>query len=58
MNKEKLEYTFEDVIKARDTERERIRIIIEYITNNNARRVGFDYKKFLDDIQDFEETLI
>ena len=54
----KKEYTFEDIMKARDTERERIRIIIEWIINNNSRRVGFDYKKFLDDIQDLEETLI
>lgn len=53
-------YTFEDIIKARDAERNRVRVIIEYLLNKNSHRLprGVDYEKFFDDIQDFESSLI
>ena len=52
-------YTFEDIIEARDNERERTRIIIEYLLNKNSRPMpdGVDFETFFDDMQDFENSL-
>ena len=43
-----------------DEERERVRIILEYLINKNSHPLprGVDFEKFFDDIQDFEDSLI
>jgi hypothetical protein len=54
-------YTIEDLIEARNAERERTRIILEYLVNKNSRPTaqgGVDYETFFDDIQDFESSLL
>lgn len=52
-------YTFEDIIEARDAERNRVRIILEYLHNKNSHPLptGVEYQQFFNDIQDFEQTL-
>jgi len=54
-------YTFDDIIETRNEERERIRIILEYIMNKNSRMIregGFNHDRYLEDIQDLEDSLI
>lgn len=54
-------YTFEDIIEARNDERNRCRIIIEYLLNKNSKTLqegGVNYERFFDDMQDFESSLI
>jgi len=57
----KEKYTFEDIIEARDAERERCRIIIEYLLNKNSKTLkggGVNLEGFFEDMQDFETSLI
>ncbi len=53
-------FTITDVLQARDEEKERIRIILEYICNKNSRPLpeSVDYKNFFNEIQELEESLI
>jgi hypothetical protein len=54
-------YTFDDLIEAVDEEKNRIRIIIEYLCNKNSKPLlegGIDYEQFFDDIQDLEKSLM
>ena len=53
-------YTTEDLIDACNEERERVRIILEYILNKHSKTIaegGFDYESCIDEIQDFEHSL-
>ena len=58
-------YTSEDLnevaIDTLSTERNRIRVIIEYICNKNSKPLsqgGVDYETLFDDIQDLEHSLL
>lgn len=53
-------YTLTDIIEARDAERERVRVILEYLLNKNSKTLkegGVNFEQFFDDIQDFELSL-
>ena len=51
-------YIFDDIIEARNEERDRVRIIVEYLLNKNSYPDRVDYETFFDDMQDFERSLI
>lgn len=61
MAKEIKKYTIVDILEARDDERNRIRIIMEYLLNKSCRQIPLkgepDYKTLLDDMQDLESSL-
>jgi hypothetical protein len=50
-----------EFIKGAEWEKERCRIIIEYLCNKNSRPIsqgGINYGQFFDDMQDFEHSLM
>lgn len=66
-------YTFSDLMAARDEERNRVRIIIEYLLNKSSYSTGewkhakqlakplmdgIDYARFYEDMEDLENSLI
>lgn len=63
MKKKQIEqdYTFMDIVKAREDVRQEHFYILQYLINKNSKSInegGVNYQQFFEDMQDFEQYLI